>query len=251
MKHNGATRTLLWLIDGVFPIFGLHTVYIAAAADAKRPPAATQPRRCTQPRSNSAYDTTTISQQVPDTQQGLIGIWPIQWFSLTISSSSTAQTYISTRTIRTSYCSHKTLAPISKSESPWFLCKVGVRKYSGPFKFVCDTRYAFSRTCFFFPSWCKSIEVRYLSNICKLDTITFYKSIGDLANLAPECRENDKQSTVEVRTIRIPKPRPRFFENSRVASRIGISVRYRSVFSQYVVNRYWRKTRKEFRYVFI
>ena len=30
---------------------------------------------------------------------------------------------------------------------------------------------------------------------------------------------------------------------SRVASRIGISIRYRSVFSQYVVNGYWRKTR--------
>ena len=32
MKHNGATGTLLRLIDGVFPIFDLYTVYIDAAA---------------------------------------------------------------------------------------------------------------------------------------------------------------------------------------------------------------------------
>ena len=31
--------------------------------------------------------------------------------------------------------------------------------------------------------------------------------------------------------------------DTRVASRIGISVRYRSVFYRYVVNRYWTKTR--------
>jgi hypothetical protein len=37
MKHNGATRTLLQLIDGVFPIFDLYTVYIDAAATTKRP----------------------------------------------------------------------------------------------------------------------------------------------------------------------------------------------------------------------
>jgi hypothetical protein len=37
MKHNGATRTLLLLIDGVFPIFDLYTVYIDAAATTKRP----------------------------------------------------------------------------------------------------------------------------------------------------------------------------------------------------------------------
>jgi len=37
MKHNGATRTLLLLIDGVFPIFHLYTVYIEAAATTKRP----------------------------------------------------------------------------------------------------------------------------------------------------------------------------------------------------------------------
>jgi hypothetical protein len=37
MKHNGATRTLLQLIDGVFPIFGLYTVYIGVVATTKRP----------------------------------------------------------------------------------------------------------------------------------------------------------------------------------------------------------------------
>ena len=59
MKHNGATRTLLQLIDGVFPIFDLYTVYIDAAATTKRPllsPGAAHNHRAATERSPESAD---------------------------------------------------------------------------------------------------------------------------------------------------------------------------------------------------